>query len=136
PDLYSLSLHDALPIYRQPEFTQLDIEMSFVSQEDVIALAEEIVASLWRELAGYEITTPLPRLTWHEAMERYGSDKPDLRFGVELADLTDYLRGTEFRVFSTAIMAGGYVGEVGERSEEHTSELQSRENLVCRLLLE
>ena len=97
---------------RQPEFTQLDIEMSFVSQEDVIALSEEIVASLWRELAGHEITTPLPRLTWHEAMARYGSDKPDLRYGVELTDLTDYLRGTEFRVFSAAIMAGGYVGAV------------------------
>jgi aspartyl-tRNA synthetase len=97
---------------RQPEFTQLDIEMSFVTQDDVIAVGEEIVAALWRELAGHEVARPIPRITWHEAMGRYGSDKPDLRYGVELTDLTGYLRGTEFRVFSAAIMAGGYVGAV------------------------
>ncbi|HZN17836.1 MAG TPA: aspartate--tRNA ligase [Micromonosporaceae bacterium] len=97
---------------RQPEFTQLDIEMSFVSQEDVIDLSEEIVAALWRELAGHGISRPIPRLTWHDAMARYGSDKPDLRYGLELTDLTGYLRGTEFRVFAGAIAAGGYVGAV------------------------
>jgi aspartyl-tRNA synthetase len=97
---------------RQPEFTQLDIEMSFVDSEDVIALSEEIMAALWRELAGHEISRPIARMTWHEAMDRYGTDKPDLRYGVELTELTDYLRGTEFRVFSAAIMAGGYVGAV------------------------
>jgi aspartyl-tRNA synthetase len=86
--------------------------MSFVTQDDVIALGEEIVSNLWRELAGHEITTPIPRITWHEAMNRYGSDKPDLRYGLELTELTDYLRGTEFRVFSGAIDAGGYVGAV------------------------
>jgi aspartyl-tRNA synthetase len=79
---------------RQPEFTQLDIEMSFVTQDDVIELGEAIVGALWRELAGHEITTPIARLTWHEAMSRYGSDKPDLRYGVELTDLSGYLRGT------------------------------------------
>jgi aspartyl-tRNA synthetase len=97
---------------RQPEFTQLDIEMSFVDSEDVIALSEEIMAALWRELAGHDISRPVPRLTWHEAMDRYGTDKPDLRYGVELTELTEYLRGTEFRVFTAAIMAGGYVGAV------------------------
>jgi aspartyl-tRNA synthetase len=97
---------------RQPEFTQLDIEMSFVDQEDVIELAEEIVARLWGELAGFEVPRPIPRLTWHEAMARYGSDKPDLRYGLELTDLTSYLAGTQFRVFSSAIAAGGYVGAV------------------------
>jgi aspartyl-tRNA synthetase len=97
---------------RQPEFTQLDIEMSFVTQDDVIAVGEEIVAALWRELAGHEVPRPIPRITWYEAMSRCGSDKPDLRYGVELTELTDYLRGTEFRVFSAAIMAGGYVGAV------------------------
>ena len=97
---------------RQPEFTQLDIEMSFVSQDDVISLAEQIVGALWRDLAGHEITTPVPRLTWHDAMARYGSDKPDLRYGLELTDLTEYLRDSEFRVFSAAIAAGGYVGAV------------------------
>ena len=97
---------------RQPEFTQLDIEMSFVTQDDIIALGEEIVSRLWSELAGYEVQLPIPRITWTDAMNRYGSDKPDLRYGVELNELTDYLRGTEFRVFAGAIDAGGYVGAV------------------------
>ncbi|MFF5294760.1 aspartate--tRNA ligase [Paractinoplanes globisporus] len=97
---------------RQPEFTQLDIEMSFVTQDDIIALGEEIVSRLWGELAGHEIPRPIPRITWHDAMNRYGSDKPDLRYGVELVELTSYLAGTEFRVFAGAIDAGGYVGAV------------------------
>src|SRR4051812_21158690 len=97
---------------RQPEFTQLDVEMSFVTQDDVIALTEEIVGRLWEELAGYRVQTPIPRIAWTDAMNRYGSDKPDLRYGVELKDLTEYLRGTEFRVFAGAIDAGGYVGAV------------------------
>ncbi|MDR7274140.1 aspartate--tRNA ligase [Catenuloplanes atrovinosus] len=97
---------------RQPEFTQLDIEMSFVTQEDVIDLGEGIVKNLWRELAGHEITEPIPHITYLDAMARYGSDKPDLRYGVELTELTDYLRGTEFRVFASAIDNGGYVGAV------------------------
>ncbi|HEX9999824.1 MAG TPA: aspartate--tRNA ligase, partial [Actinoplanes sp.] len=88
---------------RQPEFTQLDIEMSFVTQDDIIALGEEIVARLWGELGGHQIPRPIPRITWHDAMNRYGSDKPDLRYGVELVDLTSYLSGTEFRVFAGAI---------------------------------
>ncbi|MEH1030265.1 aspartate--tRNA ligase [Micromonospora profundi] len=97
---------------RQPEFTQLDIEMSFVTEDDVIDLGEAIVSALWKDLAGQEITRPIPRITWHDAMARYGSDKPDLRYGVELTELTDYLRGTQFRVFAGAIDAGGYVGAV------------------------
>jgi aspartyl-tRNA synthetase len=97
---------------RQPEFTQLDIEMSFVTEDDVIDLGESIVSALWKDLAGHEITRPIPRITWHDAMARYGSDKPDLRYGVELTELTDYLSGTAFRVFAGAIDAGGYVGAV------------------------
>ena len=97
---------------RQPEFTQLDIEMSFVTQDDIIELGEEIVSKLWGELAGYTVQTPIPRITWTDAMNRYGSDKPDLRYGLELVELTSYLRGTEFRVFAGAIAAGGYVGAV------------------------
>jgi len=97
---------------RQPEFTQLDIEMSFVDQDDVIELGEAVVGALWEELAGYRIATPIPRIPWHEAMNRYGSDKPDLRYGVELTELTQYLAGTTFRVFAQAIEAGGYVGAV------------------------
>jgi aspartyl-tRNA synthetase len=92
---------------RQPEFTQLDIEMSFVDQDDVIELGESIVAALWSELAGYEVPRPIPRLTYAEAMARYGSDKPDLRFGVELTDLTEYFADTSFRVFQAP-----YVGAV------------------------
>ena len=97
---------------RQPEFTQLDIEMSFVTQDDVIEVAESIVGAMWGELAGYALPRPVRRITWHEAMDRYGSDKPDLRYGVELTDLTAYLHGTEFRVFASALDAGGYVGAV------------------------
>jgi aspartyl-tRNA synthetase len=92
---------------RQPEFTQIDIEMSFVTREDVIAVAEDIVATLWEELAGYRVPRPIPRMTYADAMARYGSDKPDLRFGVELTDLTKYFAGTPFRVFQAP-----YVGAV------------------------
>jgi len=91
---------------RQPEFTQLDIEMSFVEQDDVIALAEEILAGLWR-LIGHEITTPIPRMTYAEAMRRYGSDKPDLRTDLELVECTEYFKDTPFRVFQAP-----YVGAV------------------------
>ncbi|MEU1958305.1 aspartate--tRNA ligase [Nocardia sp. NPDC019255] len=91
---------------RQPEFTQLDIEMSFVRQEDVILLAEEILVALWK-LIGYEIPTPIPHMTYAEAMRRFGSDKPDLRFGVEITECTDYFKDTPFRVFQAP-----YVGAV------------------------
>lgn len=97
---------------RQPEFTQLDIEASFVTESDVMALGEQVVTALWRELAGHAIEGPIPSLTWHDAMNRYGSDKPDLRFGVELVDLSEYLTGTEFRVFAQVLAGGGYVGAV------------------------
>jgi len=79
---------------RQPEFTQIDLEMSFVTRDDVIDVAEDIVTRLWSELAGYQVPTPLPRMTYADAMARYGSDKPDLRFGCELTDLTEYFAGT------------------------------------------
>ncbi len=94
---------------RQPEFTQLDIEMSFVTQDDVIALGEEIVAALWK-LIGYDVPLPLPRMTYAEAMARFGSDKPDLRMGQELVDCTAYFKDTPFRVFSPENSA--YVGAV------------------------
>ncbi|MFF0544299.1 aspartate--tRNA ligase [Nocardia thailandica] len=91
---------------RQPEFTQLDIEMSFVRQEDVILLAEDILTALWK-LVGHDITTPIPHMTYAEAMRRFGSDKPDLRFGVEITELTEYFKDTPFRVFQSE-----YVGAV------------------------
>ncbi|MGN7162749.1 aspartate--tRNA ligase [Micrococcus luteus] len=91
---------------RQPEFTQLDIEASFVEQDDVIALGEKIVKALWA-LVGVDVPTPIRRMTYAEAMEKYGSDKPDLRFGLELTDLTEYFKDTPFRVFQNE-----YVGAV------------------------
>jgi len=91
---------------RQPEFTQLDVEMSFVDQDDVIALAEQILTALWK-LVGHDITTRVARMTYADAMARYGSDKPDLRMGRELVECTDYFKDTPFRVFQAP-----YVGAV------------------------
>ncbi|MFL6093246.1 aspartate--tRNA ligase [Corynebacterium durum] len=91
---------------RQPEFTQLDVEMSFVDQDDVIALAEEILVALWK-LIGYEISTPIPRMTYADAMRLYGSDKPDLRFDIQIVECTDFFANTSFRVFQN-----DYVGAV------------------------
>ena len=91
---------------RQPEFTQLDVEMSFVDQDDVIAVAEGVLREVWA-LVGYELETPIPRMTYADAMERYGSDKPDLRFGCELVNLAEYFKDTPFRVFQSE-----YVGAV------------------------
>src|SRR6202522_4336700 len=92
---------------RQPEFTQIDLEMSFVTREDVIAVGEAIASTLWREITGYEIPLPMQRMTYADAMSRYRSDKPDLRFGQEITDLTAYFSGTEFRVFQAP-----YVGAI------------------------
>ena len=91
---------------RQPEFTQLDVEMSFVEQDDVMAVAEDILKEVW-SLIDYELPTPIARMTYADAMEKYGTDKPDLRFGLELVDLTEYFKDTTFRVFQNP-----YVGAV------------------------
>jgi aspartyl-tRNA synthetase len=91
---------------RQPEFTQLDMEMSFVDSEDIIAISEEILAGLWA-LVGYQLPRPLPRISYAEAMRRFGSDKPDMRFGLELTECTEFFRETPFRVFQAP-----YVGAV------------------------
>ena len=92
---------------RQPEFTQLDIEMSFIDQEDILALIEKLLAQIWREVKDYEISLPIPRMTYKDAMDRFGSDKPDLRFGYELVEMTDFFKETNFRVFQAP-----YVGAV------------------------
>jgi len=96
---------------RQPEFTQLDIEMSFVDQEDIIKVGEKVIKTLWSEILGHEIGV-IPRITYHEAMRKYGSDKPDLRFDLELIDLTQFFKNTPFRVFQAdhvgaVLMPGG-----------------------------
>lgn len=84
---------------RQPEFTQIDAEMSFVSEEDIFRVGEGMIAALWREIAGVELATPFPRITFRDALDRFGTDKPDLRFGLEFVDLTQLLQGSDFRVF-------------------------------------
>ena len=92
---------------RQPEFTQLDIEMSFIDQEDILSVAEKILVKVWKEVVNYQISLPIPRMTYLDAMSRYGSDKPDLRFALELVDCTKYFVQTTFRVFQAP-----YVGAV------------------------
>jgi len=92
---------------RQPEFTQLDIEMSFIDQADILAVAEKILVKVWKEAVGYDIPTPIKHMTYADAMDRYGSDKPDLRFGYELTEVTDFFKATPFRVFQAP-----YVGAV------------------------
>ena len=94
---------------RQPEFTQIDLEMSFVDVDDVIEIQEGFLKRVMKEMKGIDIATPFPRMTWEEAMTRYGSDKPDTRFGFELCDLTDKVKDCEFKVFTDAIAAGGSV---------------------------
>ena len=94
---------------RQPEFTQLDLEMSFVDEEDIYSMLEEMVAHVFKTAMGKEITLPMPRITWDEAMDKYGSDKPDLRFDMAFTDVTDLVKDTEFKVFRSVIDNGGVV---------------------------
>ena len=94
---------------RQPEFTQIDLEMSFVDVDDVIDVNERLLAKLFREMLGVEVSLPIARMTWQEAMDRFGSDKPDLRFGMELQDVTEVVKGCGFAVFQSAIEQGGSV---------------------------
>ncbi|NLW25531.1 MAG: aspartate--tRNA ligase [Clostridia bacterium] len=94
---------------RQPEFTQLDVEMSFVTRDDVLTLMEEMIAFVFKETLGKTIKTPFPRLTYQEAMDKYGSDKPDLRFGLELKDITDIVKNCQFKVFAQTVAQGGMV---------------------------
>lgn len=97
---------------RQPEFTQVDMELSFVDQEDILEHLEKMFKHLFREALGVEFQEPFPRLTWQQAMDRYGSDKPDLRFGLPIVDLTQQLKGCGFSVFRKAIDEGGMVRAV------------------------
>ncbi|MBQ2766824.1 MAG: aspartate--tRNA ligase [Clostridia bacterium] len=94
---------------RQPEFTQIDLEMSFVTEDDVMEMNEGYVARLFKEILGVEIALPLPRLTFRDAMERYGSDKPDTRFGMEIQNISDLVENSGFAVFSGAVKDGGSV---------------------------
>ena len=106
---------------RQPEFTQLDIEMSFIDQDDIIALGEDIVAALWREILGYEVPLPIERMTYAEAMTRFGSDKPDRRFGNELVDCTGSSPTTRLSVFQAGAMSARSSCPAAARRPERSS---------------
>ena len=94
---------------RQPEFTQIDIETAFLDRDDFLPIIEGLVAEIFRRAKGLELTRPFRRLTWDEAIRRYGSDKPDLRFGLELRDCSDLFRGGAFQVFAQVVARGGAV---------------------------
>lgn len=102
---------------RQPEFTQIDMELSFVDVDDVIDVNERLLAKLFKEVLGEEVTLPIPRMTWQEAMDRYGSDKPDIRFGMELQDVTEVVKDCEFVVFKGAIEQGGTVRGINAKGQ-------------------
>ncbi len=105
---------------RQPEFTQIDLEMSFVDMEDVLAIGEGYMARVFKEAMGVDIQLPLPRLTYKEAMERYGSDKPDTRYGLEIYDLSETVKGCGFGVFTGALEAGGSVRGITAKNAVNT----------------
>lgn len=102
---------------RQPEFTQIDMELSFVDVEDVIDVNERLLAKLFKEILGVEVPLPIPRMTWREAMDRYGSDKPDTRFGMELKDVTEVVKDCEFVVFKSAVENGGSVRGINAKGQ-------------------
>lgn len=102
---------------RQPEFTQIDMELSFVDIDDIIEVNERLMAKLFKEIIGVEVALPMPRLTYKEAMERFGSDKPDTRFGMELADVSDALRECGFGVFAGALEKGGSVRGINAKGQ-------------------
>ena len=94
---------------RQPEFTQVDVEISFATEEIVYSITEDLIATLWREVKGVELPLPFPRMSYHEAIHKYGSDKPDLRFGLEIQDLSQAFEGSGFRVFDSVLASGGKI---------------------------
>ena len=101
---------------RQPEFTQIDVEMSFIDEEDIYGINERMLKNLWKEVLGMDIKIPFPRITYAEAMGRYGSDKPDVRFGLELADVTDIAKDSDFEVFKKNIQSGGVVKAINVKN--------------------
>ena len=102
---------------RQPEFTQVDMELSFVDVDDVIEVNERLLARLFKEIIGLDVQLPIPRMTWQEAMDRFGSDKPDTRFGMELQDVSDVVKDCEFVVFRGALEDGGSVRGINAKGQ-------------------
>lgn len=111
---------------RQPEFTQIDLEMSFVDENDIMAITEGFIKKVFKDILNVDIKLPLLRITYNEAMERFGSDKPDMRFGLELCDITENLKNTEFAVFSKAIANGGSVRAINAK---HASDKITRKEI-------
>ena len=106
-----------LRIDRQPEFTQIDVEMSFMTTDEIITLGEQMIAQVMKDVKGIEISLPLLRMTWHEAMEKYGIDKPDIRFGLELVNLNETVKDVDFMVFKSALEANGYVKGINVKGQ-------------------
>ena len=104
---------------RQPEFTQVDMELSFVDVDDVIDVNERLLAKVFKEILDVDVALPIPRMTWQEAMDRFGSDKPDTRFGMELCDVTDVVRNCGFGVFTGAVENGGSVRGINAKGQGH-----------------
>ena len=104
---------------RQPEFTQIDMELSFVDVDEVLDVNERLLKKLFKEICNYDLELPIPRMTWQEAMDRFGSDKPDLRFGMELKDVSEVVRGCEFAVFKNALENGGSVRGINAEGQGH-----------------
>ena len=102
---------------RQPEFTQIDMELAFVDVDDVIDVNERLLAYLWKEILGVEIALPIQRITWQEAMDRFGSDKPDMRFGMELTDVSEVVKDSSFAVFQNALAVGGSVRGINAKGQ-------------------
>jgi aspartyl-tRNA synthetase len=118
---------------RQPEFTQLDMEMSFVEADDIINMTDGLVSRLAKEILGLEIQLPLPRMTYDEAMARYGHDAPDLRYGLEIVDCTDLAKEAEFKVFRSVAEGGGFVRAINAKgaADKYRSE-ERRVGKECR----
>ena len=104
---------------RQPEFTQIDMELSFVDVDDVLDVNERLLKKLFKEICNFDVQLPIPRMTWQEAMDRFGSDKPDLRFGMELKNVSEAVKGCEFAVFKGALENGGSVRGINARGQGH-----------------
>jgi len=117
---------------RQPEFTQIDVEMSFITREDIYAVIERLVKTVWHEVRGVEIRTPFPRVTFAEAMNTFGTDKPDRRYGLTLTDFTETFRNSSFKVFQTAVAAGGVVKAFNAKglAEITTGQIEELTNLA------
>lgn len=106
-----------LRLDRQPEFTQVDVEMSFMTTDEIITLGEQLIAKVMNDVKGIDLKLPLPRMTWHEAMEKYGIDKPDIRFGLELVNLNEVVKDVDFMVFKSALEANGHVKGINVKGE-------------------